>query len=106
MSKMMVLGVKDETGLWLVDFDAGTVTALDGTREDYFTRSGGIDPVNNAVESVDVAVAFDAREEAFGGFMYRSPAVDLAVSFQPKEEAFSGRFYKSHISADGSSRSA
>ncbi|RAS04372.1 hypothetical protein [Ensifer adhaerens] len=96
MSKMMVLGVKGEAGLWLVDFDAGTVVAIDGKREDYVAS-------DNEVVMAEVAVAFETKEEAFSGFMYKTPPVDFAVAFQTEEEAFSDFMYKSPAisAADG-----
>ena len=90
MAKMMILGVKDEAGLWLVDFEAGTVTAMDGNRNDYISGE-----VAAAFNSADVALPFEIKEEAFSGLYYKtSGAVDVAVPFDVKEEAFSGQFFK------------
>jgi len=91
MSKMMILGVKGEAGLWLVDFDAGTVTAMDGKREDYIS---GRDNDGKFETDLDVAVAFEPKEAAFSGLFYKTPDVDVAVGFEPKEAAFSGKYYK------------
>lgn len=52
MAKSMILGVKDKAGLWLLDFEAGTVIAMDGKRDEYVTV-GDIDVENE--EPVDVA---------------------------------------------------
>ncbi|NEK17694.1 hypothetical protein [Rhizobium leguminosarum] len=92
MSKMMIIGVKGEEGLWLVDFDAGTVTAMAGKREDYVTSAAGPAPTDN--EALDFAEYFETKDEAFSGHVWRTPAVDLAVGFEPKEAAFSGHVYR------------
>ncbi|MGV1767785.1 hypothetical protein [Rhizobium rhizogenes] len=114
MSKMMILGVKGEAGLWLVDFAAGTVTAMDGNREDFISGHDsddkfetdldiavGFEPKEAAFSGVffqskaaDVAVGFESKEAAFSGHVFRTPEVDVAVGFEPKEMAFSGHYYK------------
>ena len=92
MSKMMILGVKGEAGLWLVDFAAGTVTAMDGNREDFIS---GHDSDDKFETDVDVAVGFEPKEAAFSGVLFQSKAADVAVGFEPKEAAFSGVFFQS-----------
>jgi hypothetical protein len=92
MSKMMILGVKGETGLWLVDFASGTVTAVDGNREDYIAAAEGAD--KSARNCTDIAVAFEPKESAFSGQFYKTPQLDVAVAFATQETAFSGLYYK------------
>ncbi|OCJ09451.1 hypothetical protein A6U86_26780 [Rhizobium sp. AC27/96] len=87
MSKMMILGVKGETGLWLVDFAAGTVTAIDGNREAYIADA-------TSESAAEVAIAVEPREAAFSGLLYKTPQLDVAVAVEPKEQAFSGLYYK------------
>lgn len=94
MSKMMILGVKGESGLWLIDFDAGSVTAMDGKREDYITTNDGVGASHDQLGSVDLAVTFEPKEGAFSGHYYKTPSVDLAVAFEQQEGAFSGHVYK------------
>lgn len=94
MSKMMILGVKGEAGLWLVDFAAGTVTAMDGSREDYLDSAEGTGETDSLVSCADVAVAFEPKEAAFSAHYYKTPQVDVAVAFEPLEAGFSGQFYK------------
>ncbi|WFU01572.1 hypothetical protein QA648_15785 [Rhizobium sp. CB3171] len=97
MSKMMILGLKGETGLWLVDFEAGVVTALDGKREDYITSADGV-----AAESdtADVAVAFEPKEAAFSGVFFKAAETDVAAAFEAKETAFSSHFFNTTSAAD------
>lgn len=93
MSKMMIIGVTGENGLWLVDFDAGTVTAMNGKREDYII-SADAGPAHADTEALDFAAVFETKEEAFSAHVWRTPAVDLAVGFEPKEAAFSGHVWR------------
>lgn len=98
MSKMMILGVKGEAGLWLVDFDAGTVTAMDGNREDFIS---GHDSDDKFETDIDVAIGFEPKEAAFSGrFFEASNTADIAVAFEPKQAAFSGRFFQASESVD------
>ncbi|CAN7354496.1 hypothetical protein [Rhizobium leguminosarum] len=92
MSKMMIIGVKGEEGLWLVDFDAGIVTAMAGKREDYVMSAAAPAPMDN--EALDFAEYFETKGEAFSGHFWKTPAVDLAAAFEPKEAAFSGHVYR------------
>jgi hypothetical protein len=68
MAKVVVLGVTGESGFWLVDLDAGTVTAMPETVTDPFgyspeaRRSGAV-----LSAGVDLAVAVPTREGAFSG---------------------------------------
>nr|WP_201009189.1 hypothetical protein [Rhizobium rhizogenes]QCL09433.1 hypothetical protein pC5.7c_566 [Rhizobium rhizogenes]QCL09602.1 hypothetical protein pC5.8a_110 [Rhizobium rhizogenes] len=91
MSKMMILGVKGEAGLWLVDFDAGTVTAMDGNRADFISGSESADKFET---DLDIAVGFEPKEAAFSSHMFRAPGADVAVGFEQKVTAFSGHYYK------------
>lgn len=90
MSKMMIIGVKNETGLWLVDFEAGTVSPIDGNRDDFV--SGEI--TTGGETDLDLAVSFNVKEAAFSGVHYKSDVADLAVGFDTVETAFSGVHYK------------
>lgn len=95
MSKMMILGVKGEDKLWLVDFEAGSVTAMDGTREDYMARHDA----EGATSDVDVAVAVEPAESAFSGRMYKTPEnAEFTLVFDTEETAFSGQYYKTPAS--------
>ena len=106
MSKMMILGVKGEAGLWLVDFDAGTVTATDGKREDYISYADGVRAADDEFQSADVAVAFETKETAFSGhFFAASTAADVRVVFETKEAAFAGHFFRTPV-VPGRARSA
>ncbi|WP_051440976.1 hypothetical protein [Ensifer sp. WSM1721] len=96
MSKMMFLGVKGETGLWLVDFGAGTVTPMEGKREDFVAHTDGRTEIIDEVASdADLAVCFEAKESAFSGHFYKTgSATDIAVAFETNEPAFSGYMYR------------
>ncbi|NKM01806.1 hypothetical protein [Rhizobium leguminosarum] len=78
-----------EDGLRLVDFDAGTVTATAGKREDYVISATGPALTDNDV--LDFAEYFETKAEAFSGHFWTTLEVDLAVGFEPKVAAFSGR---------------
>lgn len=96
MSKMMILGVRGEPGLWLVDFDAGTVSAMEGAREDFIAGAGSRTEIESEFAAdADLAVCFEAKEQAFSGHFYKAgSAADVAVSFETKEAAFSGHVYR------------
>ena len=70
MSKFTVLGLKGEEGYWLVDFTAGTVTAMP------------------AFEGEPFGYSTAARESG----VVLTAGVDLAVTVQSTDDAFSGRF--------------
>ena len=70
MANVVVLGVKGEEGYWLVDFDAGTVTAIPPFEGDPF--------------------GYSAEARANGAVL--TAGVDLAIKVSNQEDAFSGRF--------------
>ncbi|SCX32557.1 hypothetical protein DSM25558_5484 [Agrobacterium sp. DSM 25558] len=94
MSKMMIIGLKDEAGLWLVDFEAGSVTAVEGNREDFISCN---EKGDSGEKDLDVAVSFNVKETAFSGIHYKSGVADVAVGFETKDAAFSGIHYKSNV---------
>lgn len=68
MAKFVALKLTGETGYWLVDFDAGSVTPMGSIVQNPF----GYTPEANAsgaafVSGVDVAVATETRDDAFAG---------------------------------------
>jgi hypothetical protein len=108
MSRMAVLSMTGEKTLWLVDFAAGTVSALPDDADLSVVSESRTDgaPVTRGV---DLAVTVEGHEGAFSGKYYRSDSVleakagsetvtegiDIAVSVEARDEAFSGRFYRS-----------
>ncbi len=84
MAKLVVLGISDEPGYWLVDFENGTVSALpEGTKEPFDFSKTARDKGAKLVAGVDLAVALDSGDEAIAG---KSEA-----SFG-RLNAYSGRF--------------
>jgi len=69
MAKFVILGVTGEEGYWLVDFDAGTVSAV---------PAGEASPFGYTPEA-----------RAHGAVM--TAGVDLAVTVTDKDDAFAGR---------------
>ncbi|MDB5525028.1 MAG: hypothetical protein JWM58_2791 [Rhizobium sp.] len=68
MSKFVVLKLSDESGYWLVDFDNGSVTAMDTIVPDPFGYTAAANTSGAAyVSGVDVAVATLTRDDAFAG---------------------------------------
>lgn len=70
MAKLAVLGVTGESGYWLVDFENGTVTALDSLNSDPFEYS----------------------PEARASGATLTAGIDLAVVVANKDSIFSGKF--------------
>ena len=70
MAKFVVLGVQGEAGYWLVDFEAGTVTAMPN----------------------DIAEPFGYSAEARAKGAVLTASVDLAVTVTDRDEAFAGRY--------------
>ncbi|MBB2971807.1 hypothetical protein [Mesorhizobium sp. RMAD-H1] len=70
MAQVVVLGLKGTADLWLVDFDAGTVTPIDPSDE---SQLGQADNLRQAgatiVKGVDFAVAASSVSAVGGGFM-------------------------------------
>lgn len=68
MAKLAVLGMTDEPGYWLVDFENGTVSALpDGMKEPFDFSKTARDKGAKLVAGVDLAVALDSGDEAMAG---------------------------------------
>ena len=70
MADVVILGVKGETGYWLVDFAAGTVTPVPPFEGDPF--------------------GYSSEASAAGAVL--TAGVDLAVKVSNSDDAFSGRF--------------
>lgn len=84
MAKMAVLGITDEPGYWLVDFENGTVSALpEGTREPFDFSKSARDKGAKLVAGVDLAVALDSGDDAMAG---------KSETFSGRLNAYSGRF--------------
>ncbi|AIC28554.1 MULTISPECIES: hypothetical protein [Rhizobium] len=66
MTKVVIIGIPGETGLWLADLDAGTVTPLNPTGDlataSNLRKAGGI-----IVKGVDLAVAVSSAQVALSG---------------------------------------
>lgn len=68
MAKYAVLGVSGENGYWIVDFDAGTVSALPPLDADPFGYSGTARQVGATLTAgIDLAVVISDRDAAFSG---------------------------------------
>ena len=68
MPKFAVLKLSDETGYWLVDFAAGSVTTMDAIVADPFGYTASANSSGAAhVSGVDVAVVTQTRDDAFAG---------------------------------------
>ncbi|WP_051228401.1 hypothetical protein [Pleomorphomonas oryzae] len=68
MAKMAVLGMTDEPGYWLVDFENGTVSPLpEGTKEPFDFSKTARDKGAKLVAGVDLAVALDSGDEVIAG---------------------------------------
>ncbi|KQV68295.1 hypothetical protein [Rhizobium sp. Root1220] len=68
MSKVVVISIAGETGLWVADLDAGTVKPLDPP------KSGGLKAVADlrstgvtVAKGVNVAVVVKSAKDAFAG---------------------------------------
>ncbi|MDY6963166.1 hypothetical protein [Pseudorhizobium marinum] len=70
MARVVVLGVPGETGLWVADLDAGTVTAFQppaGSALDAASKlraSGAV-----ILKGVDFSVAVKSADDAFSGHL-------------------------------------
>ena len=68
MAKYAVLGVTGENGYWMVDFDAGTVSALPPLDADPFGYSTAAREVGATLTAgVDLAVIVSDKDAAFSG---------------------------------------
>jgi len=70
MSKVVVIGLPGEEGLWLADLGAGTVTALavpasGGLRQANDLRTAGVTVIKN----VDLAVGVSTTADVAAGFL-------------------------------------
>lgn len=84
MAKMAVLGISNEPGYWLVDFENGTVSALpEGTKEPFDFSKTAREKGAKLVAGVDLAVALDSGDEAMIG---------KGETFSGRLNAYSGRF--------------
>jgi hypothetical protein len=107
MSRMAVLSMTGEKTLWLVDFAAGTVSALPDEADLSVVSESRMNgaPVTRGV---DFAMVVEGHEGAFSGRYYRSESVlaaktgsetvgegiDVAVAVELREDAFSGLHYR------------
>lgn len=84
MAKMAILGMSDEPGYWLVDFENGTVSPLpEGTQEPFDFSKAARDKGAKLVAGVDLAVALDNGDEAM---------TSQGDTFSGRLNAYSGRF--------------
>ena len=68
MAKVVVIGIKGETGLWAADLDAGTVTPInEPLTGDLATIAPWRKRGTSIFKGVDVAVAILTPAEAAGG---------------------------------------
>ena len=107
MSRMAVLSMTGEKTLWLVDFAAGTVSALPGDMDLSVISQSRVEGAP-LTRGIDLAVTVEGHEGAFSGKYYRSDSlleakasseavtegIDIAVVAEAREGAFSGRFYR------------
>lgn len=70
MARVVILGIKGEAGLWVVDLDAGTAAPL-------------TNPIDSTLQPV-------ATLRAAGAAVIRG--VDVAVTVKSAESAYSGHF--------------
>lgn len=80
MSKVVVLGVEGEEGVWLADFEAGTLTKIDDGADDSFAFAGRSRQSGEPlVRGVKFAVFADNGEEPASGLFDRGPTADPRV---------------------------
>ncbi|MGE6740298.1 hypothetical protein ACQKGC_08510 [Allorhizobium pseudoryzae] len=69
MSRIVVIGIPGEDGLWMADLDAGTVTPVDAALCEELALTAGEDaPV---IRGVKMAVAIGSGSDIAGGFLER-----------------------------------
>lgn len=73
MAKFVILGVEGESGVWLVDFEAGTVNPVSPVT----VEAAG------AADAGFLEVALKARTQGYGLFK----GIDLAVATQTRSDA-------------------
>ncbi|WFS04461.1 hypothetical protein [Rhizobium tumorigenes] len=69
MSKMVVIGLPGEDGLWLADLGAGTVTAVEACGSSALKHAIGVRESGEALEGVVLAVAFSGTADVASGFL-------------------------------------
>ena len=52
MSKIVVLGLEGETGLWVADLETGTITSLVSASADEMRKSGKLTPRGDSFATV------------------------------------------------------
>lgn len=67
MTKVVVIGIAGEPGLWLADLGNGTVRPLDSVTGDLATANGLRSKGGTIVKDVDLAVAVSSADEVFSG---------------------------------------
>ncbi|WP_018234660.1 hypothetical protein [Ensifer sp. BR816] len=67
MSKVVVIGIPGEPGLWIADLGNGTVTPLDQVRGDLATVNGFRQLGSTFVNNVDLAIAVGSVDDVFAG---------------------------------------
>ena len=70
MAKVVVIGLPGETGLWVADIDAGTVTPLQPTAGSPLDSANKLRASGVAInKGVDFSVAGSSAAEAFSGHL-------------------------------------
>jgi len=64
MSKVVVLGLEGETGLWVADFETGTIAAVSSASADDMRKSGKLTP-----RGVSFAMVAETAAPLSGGYM-------------------------------------
>jgi hypothetical protein len=67
MSKVVVIGIPGEPGLWIADLGNRTVTPLDQVRGDLATVNGFRQLGSTFVNNVDLAIAVGSVDDVFAG---------------------------------------
>ncbi|TCN29914.1 hypothetical protein [Sinorhizobium americanum] len=67
MSKVVVIGIPGEPGLWIADLGNRTVAPLDQVRGDLATVNGFRQLGSTFVNNVDLAIAVGSVDDVFAG---------------------------------------
>ncbi len=67
MSKVVVIGIPGEPGLWVADLGTGTVTPLNSVTGDLATVNGFRKLGSAFVNNVDLAIAVASVDDVFAG---------------------------------------
>ncbi|OAP38308.1 hypothetical protein AU381_22285 [Sinorhizobium glycinis] len=67
MSKVVVIGIPGEPGLWMADLGNGTVTPLNEVTGDLATVNGFRKLGSTFVNNIDLAIAVTSVEDVFAG---------------------------------------